>query len=100
MKVTDISNEIKKKIVQDREKDYGDYQYNFSVLADLFTLILAENLKKKPKTFKRRDHIKKEPNYKNLEELEKKIILKTLGYIKSTFQNLLKDIKFDEVSGL
>ena len=46
MKVTDISNEIKKKIVQDREKDYGDYQYNFSVLADLFTLILAENLKK------------------------------------------------------
>ena len=47
MKVTDISNEIKKKIVQDREKDYGDYQYNFSVLADLFTLILAENLKKK-----------------------------------------------------
>ena len=49
MKVTDISNEIKKKRVQDREKDYGDYQYNFSVLADLFTLILAENLKKKLK---------------------------------------------------
>ena len=49
MKVTDISNEIKKKIVQDREKDYGDSQYNFSVLADLFTLILAENLKKKLK---------------------------------------------------
>lgn len=49
MKVTDINNEIKKKIVQDREKDYGDYQYNFSVLADLFTLILAENLKKKLK---------------------------------------------------
>ena len=49
MKVTEINNEIKKKIIQDREKDYGDYQYNFSVLSELFTLILAENLKKKIK---------------------------------------------------
>ncbi len=47
MKVTEISNEIKKKIIQDREKDYGDYQYNFTILAELFTLILAANLKKK-----------------------------------------------------
>ena len=49
MKVTDINNEIKKKIIQDREKDYGDYQYNFTILAELFTLILAANLKKKIK---------------------------------------------------
>ena len=49
MKVTEISNEIKKKIIQDREKDYGDYQYNFTILAELFTLILAPNLKKKIK---------------------------------------------------
>jgi hypothetical protein len=49
MKVTEISNEIKKKIIQDREKDYGDYQYNFTILAELFTLILAPNLKKKLK---------------------------------------------------
>ena len=47
MKITDIDKEIKKKIVSDRQKDYGDYQYNFTILADLFTLILAGNLKKK-----------------------------------------------------
>ena len=46
MKITDIDKEIKKKIVSDRQKDYGDYQYNFTILADLFTLILADNLKK------------------------------------------------------
>jgi hypothetical protein len=46
MKITDIDKEIKKKIVSDRQKDYGDYQYNFTILADLFTLILAGNLKK------------------------------------------------------
>ena len=51
MKVTEINNEIKKKIIQDREKDYGDYQYNFSVLSDLFSLILADNLKKKLKPY-------------------------------------------------
>ena len=37
MKITDIDKEIKKKIVSDRQKDYGDYQYNFTILADLFT---------------------------------------------------------------
>ena len=47
MKITDIDKEIKKKIVSDRQKDYGDYQYNFTILADLFTLKLADNLKKK-----------------------------------------------------
>jgi hypothetical protein len=47
MKITDIDKEIKKKIVSDRQKEYGDYQYNFTILAELFTLILAPNLKKK-----------------------------------------------------
>ena len=51
MKITDLTNEIKKKIIQDREKDYGDYEYNFSILAELFTLILAPNLKKKLKPY-------------------------------------------------
>ena len=46
MKITDIDKEIKKRIVADRQKDYGDYQYNFTILAELFTLILAPNLKK------------------------------------------------------
>jgi len=39
MKITDLEKEIKKKIVADRQKDYGDYQYNFTILAELFTLI-------------------------------------------------------------
>ena len=51
MKITDIDKEIKKKIVSDRQKDYGDYQYNFTILAELFTLILATNLKKKLKPY-------------------------------------------------
>jgi hypothetical protein len=49
MKVTDLDKEIKNKIVQDREKDYGDYQYNFNMLAEMFTLVLADNLKTKIK---------------------------------------------------
>ena len=49
MKITNITEEIKKKIIQDREKDYGNFEYNFTILAELFTLILAENLKKKIK---------------------------------------------------
>ena len=51
MKITELTNEIKKKIIQDREKDYGDYQYNFTILAELFSLILAPNLKKKLKPY-------------------------------------------------
>ena len=47
MKITDLEKEIKKKIVADRQKDYGDYQYNFTILAELFTLILEQNKKKK-----------------------------------------------------
>ena len=47
MKITDIEKEIKKKIVADRQKDYGDYQYNFTILAELFTLILEKKKKKK-----------------------------------------------------
>jgi|TARA_R100000482_G_C5024021_1_gene101084 hypothetical protein len=49
MKITDIDKEIKKRIIADRQKEYGDYQYNFTILAELFTLILAPNLKKKLK---------------------------------------------------
>jgi len=50
-KITEIDPEIKKKIVQDREKDYGDYQYNFTVLSEMFTLVLADNLKKRIKPY-------------------------------------------------
>jgi hypothetical protein len=46
MKVTELDKEIKKKIVDDRQKEYGDYQYNFAMLAEMFTIVLADNLKK------------------------------------------------------
>ena len=46
MKVTELDKEIKNKIVEDRQKEYGDYQYNFAMLAEMFTIILAKNLKK------------------------------------------------------
>ena len=41
--MTESTNYIKKKIIQDRENDYGDYQYKFTILAELFTLILEPN---------------------------------------------------------
>lgn len=49
MKVTELDKEIKNKIVEDRQKEYGDYQYNFIMLAEMFTIILADNLKKRIK---------------------------------------------------
>jgi len=48
-KITDIDPEIKKKIIEDREKDYGDYQHNFTILSEMFTLVLYDNLKKRIK---------------------------------------------------
>jgi hypothetical protein len=43
IKIAEIDNEIKAKIIADREKDYGDYQYNFIMLAEMFTLVLADH---------------------------------------------------------
>ena len=45
MKITDIDQEIEKKIIDERQKDYGNYQDNFIMLADMFTIILAGSLK-------------------------------------------------------
>ena len=45
MKITDLDQEIEKKIINDREKDYGNYQENFIMLAEMFTIILAGNLR-------------------------------------------------------
>jgi hypothetical protein len=49
IKIAELDNEIKAKIITDREKDYGDYQHNFIMLAEMFTLVLADNLKKRIK---------------------------------------------------
>jgi len=45
MKITDIDQEIEKKIIDERQKDYGNYQDNFIMLAEMFTIILASNLR-------------------------------------------------------
>ena len=45
IKVTDIDQEIEKKIIDERQKDYGNYQDNFIMLAEMFTIILASNLR-------------------------------------------------------
>jgi len=45
-KITEIDQEIEKKIVDERQKDYGNYQENFIMLAEMFTIILAGNLRK------------------------------------------------------
>ena len=49
IKVTDIDQEIEKRIIDERQKDYGNYQDNFIMLAEMFTIILASNLKKRIK---------------------------------------------------
>ena len=48
-KITDLDKKIKDSILEDRQKDYGDYQHNFTMLAEMFTLILFDNLKKRIK---------------------------------------------------
>ena len=45
-KITDIDQEIEKKVINDRQKDYGNYQENFVLLAEMFTIILFDTLKK------------------------------------------------------
>jgi len=40
-----LRQEIEKKIVDERQKDYGNYQENFIMLAEMFTIILAGNFK-------------------------------------------------------
>jgi len=49
VKIADLDKDIKAKIIAEREKDYGDYQHNFIMLAEMFTLVLANNLKKRIK---------------------------------------------------
>ena len=40
VKMTDIRSRHQAKIIAEREKDYGDYQHNFIMLAEMFTLVL------------------------------------------------------------
>ena len=49
IKIAELDNNIKAKIIAEREKDYGDYEHNFIMLAEMFTIILAGNLRKRIK---------------------------------------------------
>ena len=52
IKIADLDKNIKAKIIADREKDYGNYQENFIMLAEMFTIILAGNLRTRIKPHK------------------------------------------------
>ena len=41
----DIEEKIQKKIMQERHQDYGDYQENFALLAELFSIVLFDKIK-------------------------------------------------------
>lgn len=40
-----IEEKIQKKIIKDRQEQYGDYQENFALLAELFSIILFNKIK-------------------------------------------------------
>jgi hypothetical protein len=41
----DLEEKIHKKIIEDRHKEYGDYQENFTLLAELFSIVLFNKIK-------------------------------------------------------
>ena len=41
----DIEEKIQKKIMQERHQDYGDYQENFALLAELFSIVLFDKIR-------------------------------------------------------
>ena len=40
-----IEEKIQKRIIEDRNKEYGDYQENFALLAELFSIVLFDKIK-------------------------------------------------------
>jgi len=47
----DIEEKIQKKIIKDRQEDYGDYEENFALLAEMFSITIyckmTKNLRNK-----------------------------------------------------
>ena len=41
----DIEEKIQKRIIAERNQEYGDYQENFALLAELFSIILFSKIK-------------------------------------------------------
>ena len=40
-----IEEKIQKRIIADRNEEYGDYQENFALLAELFTIVIFDKIK-------------------------------------------------------
>jgi hypothetical protein len=41
----DIEEKIQKRIIEERNQEYGDYQENFALLAEMFSIILFSKIK-------------------------------------------------------
>ena len=41
-----IEENIQKKIIKERQEDYGDYEENFALLAEMFSIILFDKINK------------------------------------------------------
>ncbi len=41
----DIEEKIQQNIIKDRQEDYGDYEENFALLAEMFSIILFDKIK-------------------------------------------------------
>jgi hypothetical protein len=41
----DIEEKIQKKIIADRHAEYGDYEENFALLAELFSIVLFDKIR-------------------------------------------------------
>jgi len=41
----DIEEKIQKRIIAERNQEYGDYQENFTLLAELFSIVLFNKIK-------------------------------------------------------
>ena len=41
----DIEEKIQKRIISERNQEYGDYQENFALLAEMFSIILFSKIK-------------------------------------------------------
>jgi hypothetical protein len=41
----DIEEKIQKRIIAERNQEYGDYQENFALLAELFSIVLFNKIK-------------------------------------------------------
>ena len=41
----DIEEKIQKRIIAERNQEYGDYQENFALLAEMFSIILFDKIK-------------------------------------------------------